>query len=71
MGESAVQLQERYNDMAGDMVHIASVTEQSMSSVEEMCASMETQNGKITTMVEGYANLDQLLSELKELADKR
>ncbi|CAM4324692.1 methyl-accepting chemotaxis protein [Paenibacillus alkaliterrae] len=70
VGSSANHLHERYADMAGEMVNIAATTEQNMASVEEVHASMETQDMKIHTMVEEYAQLDQLLSELKEMVAK-
>lgn len=65
------QLQEQYTSLADDMVHMAASTQQHMASVQEMSASMETQDGKIGEMVQDYAKLDKLLAELKELTDKR
>ncbi|WP_141502011.1 methyl-accepting chemotaxis protein [Paenibacillus luteus] len=70
VGSSANELHERYANMADEMVNIAATTEENMASVEEVHASMETQDIKIHTMVEEYAQLDQLLSELKEMTAK-
>jgi len=70
VGSSANELHERYASMSSEMLNIAATTEQNMASVEEVHASMETQDMKIHTMVEEYAQLDQLLSELKQMAAK-
>ncbi|MBD2867874.1 methyl-accepting chemotaxis protein [Paenibacillus arenilitoris] len=70
VGDSAGHLHERYAAMADEMTSIAATTEQNMASVEEVHASMETQDIKIHAMVEEYAQLDQLLSELKEMVAK-
>lgn len=67
---SANYLNERYMAMSGEMINIAATTQQNMASVEEVHASMETQDIKIHTMVEEYAQLDQLLSELKQMVAK-
>ncbi|MNZ53533.1 hypothetical protein D3C78_714130 [compost metagenome] len=56
--------------MAGEMVSVAATTQQNMASVEEVNASMETQDTKIKVMVEEYGQLDQLLTELKEMTGK-
>lgn len=70
VGSSAHELNNRFGDMAHEMVNIAAITEENMASVEEVHASMETQDMKIHTMVEEYEQLDQLLSELKEMIAK-
>lgn len=67
---SAKQLHERYTAMADEMINIAATTEQNMASVEEVHASMESQDTKIHTMVEDYEKFDQLLTELRQLAAK-
>ncbi len=68
---AAQQLNERYKAMADDMVNIAATTEENMASVEEVHASMETQDIKIQAMVEQHTQLDLLITELKELTTKR
>lgn len=70
VGGSAQHLHAQYASLSGEMVNIANTTEKNMASVEEVHASMETQDEKIQTMVEGYAQLDQLLSELKLMVAK-
>lgn len=42
-----------------------------MAAVQEVSASMENQDVKISQLVEGYMQLDQLVSELKELVDRQ
>ncbi|SFF31304.1 methyl-accepting chemotaxis protein [Paenibacillus algorifonticola] len=71
VGSSAGDLHERYASMADEIVNIAATTEQNMASVEEVHASMETQDVKIHTMVQEYGQLDQLLSELKAMVAKQ
>ncbi|MGI2294618.1 methyl-accepting chemotaxis protein [Paenibacillus sp. GXUN7292] len=73
VGSSANQLHHEYTVMADEMIHIAATTEQNMASVQEVHASMDTQNAKIHFIVDEYAKLDQLLVELKLLvgADNR
>ncbi|ACT02993.1 methyl-accepting chemotaxis protein [Paenibacillus sp. JDR-2] len=69
VGESSKQLYDQYSSIAGEMTGMAAITEQNMASVEEVCASMETQDVKIGHLVEGYAQLDVLISELKQLVE--
>lgn len=68
---SAQHLQEQYKAMAEDINLIAATTLQNMNAVEEVQASMETQDGKINVMVYDYIKLEQLLSELKTLTSKQ
>lgn len=70
VGSSANNLHQRYASMSNEMLNIAATTQQNMASVEEVHASMETQDIKIHSMVEEYAQLDQLLTELKQMAGK-
>jgi len=67
VGGSAQHLYEQYKGMAEDISLIAVTTQQNMASVEEVQASMETQDGKINVMVSDYIKLERLLSELKEM----
>lgn len=71
VGGSANDLHHRYAIMSNEMLNIAAMTEQNMASVEEVHASMETQDTKIHTIVEEYAQLDQLLTELRQTSEKQ
>lgn len=67
VNDSTSRLSEQYSTISGEMTNIAAATEQNMASVQEMSASMENQDVKISQLVEGYLQLDLLISELKEL----
>lgn len=71
VGSWTGQLQGQYTSLADDMVHMAASTQQNMASVQEMSASMETQDGKIGEMVQDYAKLDKLLAELRSMTAKQ
>ncbi len=70
VGGSANHLHNRQLDMADSMAHIAAATQQNMASVEEMHGSMRSQDSKIGEMVQNYAKLDQLISDMKQLVSK-
>ncbi|THF76347.1 methyl-accepting chemotaxis protein [Cohnella fermenti] len=67
---AAERVRERYSGIADDSNRIAYAVERNMSSLEEVCASLEDQNGKIGSVVSGYGSLDMLISELKQLTAK-
>ncbi|MBP1977140.1 methyl-accepting chemotaxis protein [Cohnella thailandensis] len=67
---SAERVRERYSGIASNSNLIASAAERNMSSLEEVCASLEDQNGKIEDVVSGYGSLDKLVSELKQLIER-
>ncbi|GLX69484.1 methyl-accepting chemotaxis protein [Paenibacillus glycanilyticus] len=71
VGQSSRQLHEQYASISDEMTGMAAITEQNMASVEEVCASMETQDVKIGHLVEGYSQLDVLISELKDLVEPK
>ncbi|MDQ6421226.1 methyl-accepting chemotaxis protein [Paenibacillus sp. LHD-117] len=68
VGNSTGGLHERYGSLAEEINSIAATTQQNMASVEEVQASMETQHAKISEMVEEYARLDALVSELERVS---
>ncbi|OBR64280.1 chemotaxis protein [Paenibacillus oryzae] len=71
LGEGSTRLYQRYGELAAELDSIAATTQQNMASVEEVQASMESQNQKIAVMVEEYAKLDSLVSELKNLSEQK
>ncbi|MGO4108085.1 methyl-accepting chemotaxis protein [Paenibacillus sp. YAF4_2] len=71
VGDSSKQLYEQYSSISDEMTGMAAITEQNMASVEEVCASMENQDVKISHLVEGYAQIDVLISELKDLVEPK
>jgi|GEM_PF-196131 len=68
---SAKQLHVKYTAMADDISMIAAMTEQNTASVEEVQASMFTQDDRIKVMVDDYAKLDKLLDELKRMTEQK
>ncbi|WP_438347768.1 methyl-accepting chemotaxis protein [Paenibacillus sp. FA6] len=68
--QSANRLHKRQVGITDDMSNIAATTQQNMAAVEEMYGSMETQDHKISAIVEDYVKLDQLITDLKELVSK-
>ncbi|MHA7966076.1 methyl-accepting chemotaxis protein [Paenibacillus sp. CAU 1782] len=71
LGEGSTRLYQRYGKLAVELDSIAATTQQNMASVEEVQASMESQNQKIAVMVEEYGKLDSLVSELKTLSEQK
>ncbi|MUT67270.1 methyl-accepting chemotaxis protein [Paenibacillus sp. NEAU-GSW1] len=71
VGVSSKQLHDQYAAISYEMTSMAATTEQNMASVEEVCASMENQDAKINYLVNGYAKLDTLISELTQLVERR
>ncbi|AOZ92408.1 methyl-accepting chemotaxis protein [Paenibacillus crassostreae] len=70
VGQSANRLHERQIGITDETSTIAATTEQNMAAVEEVYGSMETQDHKISMIVEDYGKLDELISELKLLVSQ-
>ncbi|MED5016350.1 methyl-accepting chemotaxis protein [Paenibacillus chibensis] len=70
VGGSAEHLHTRQQDISDSMAHIAAATQQNMASVEEMHGSMRSQDSKISALVQDYAKLDRLISDMKQLVSK-
>ncbi|QNK56321.1 methyl-accepting chemotaxis protein [Paenibacillus sp. PAMC21692] len=68
VGDSTSGLHLRYGSLAEELDSIAATTQQNMASVQEVQASMETQHAKINEMVDEYAKLDTLVSELERVS---
>ncbi|MFD2328725.1 methyl-accepting chemotaxis protein [Cohnella sp. GCM10020058] len=64
---SAERVRSQYSGIAGSSDRIAAAAERNMSSLEEVSASLESQNGKIGSIVDDYGRLDNLVSELRQL----
>jgi len=58
----------QYRNIAERVKFIAEATESNMAAVEEMAASMVTQNDRINNVKESYLQLDQLAAELKNMS---
>lgn len=67
---SAEQLQEQYTRITDQIMTIASATEQNMAAIQEMSASMTTQDSRIIDVVESFLQLDKLTSDLNEMTGR-
>lgn len=67
---SSKQMDHAYRTITDEMMTIAGITEENMASVQEITASMETQDSKINDIVESYLQLEQLINSLQALADR-
>ncbi|WP_027087038.1 methyl-accepting chemotaxis protein [Cohnella panacarvi] len=64
---SADDLQHQYKKMTDQIVTIAGITEQNMASIQEMSASMTTQDERVQQIVDSFLQLDKLTAELKRM----
>ncbi len=69
--ESSHSVKNEYGKISIDFNNVSAITEENMASIEEVCASMESQDQKIHNIVDAYARLDSLVSELKALAEQQ
>ncbi|MFC5531168.1 methyl-accepting chemotaxis protein [Cohnella yongneupensis] len=67
---SADDLQNQYTKMADQIVTIAGITEQNMASIQEMSASMTTQDARIRQIVDSFLQLDKLTADLKRMTQE-
>ncbi|PWW08620.1 methyl-accepting chemotaxis protein [Paenibacillus cellulosilyticus] len=67
---SAGELHEQYTRITDQIVTIASITEENMASIQEMSASMITQDSRILEVVESFLQLDKLTSDLNKMTDR-
>lgn len=68
VGHSMKSVHDKYARMAADMSSVAAISEQNMASIQEVCASMENQDGKIHHMIHSYGKLDALVGDLQQTA---
>ncbi|MFD0673276.1 methyl-accepting chemotaxis protein [Cohnella sp. GCM10027633] len=64
---SADDLRRQYAKMTDQIVTIASITEQNMAQVQEMAASMTTQDTRIRQIADSFLQLDKLAADLKRM----
>ncbi|MEF3306847.1 methyl-accepting chemotaxis protein [Paenibacillus sp. GYB003] len=68
---SADDLHAQYVNIAGEMETIAGLTEQNSAAVQEMAASMTTQDGRIREIEGSFLELDKLAAELRTMTERR
>ncbi len=64
---SADDLQHQYKKVADQIITIAGITEQNMASIQEMSASMTTQDERVQQIVDSFLQLDKLTADLKRM----
>lgn len=67
---SADDLRNQYNRITEQVLAISGTTEQNMAAVQEMSASMSTQDARIGDIVESFLELDKLASDLRKTAER-
>ncbi len=67
---AAGDVQDQYTRMASEMSTLAETTERNMAAVEEMAASMTTQDVRIGEVKESFLELDKLAVDLSKTADR-
>ncbi|MNY73707.1 hypothetical protein D3C86_2125600 [compost metagenome] len=67
MEQSAEQLHQQYTRITDQIVTIAGITEENMASIQEMSASMTTQDSRISDILESFLQLDKLTSDLNRM----
>ncbi|TVX99711.1 methyl-accepting chemotaxis protein [Cohnella terricola] len=70
LNHSAEDLNTQYDAITERIVKITEATEQNMAAVEEMSASMTTQDTRIGDIVESFLQLDKLASDLNKMTEK-
>jgi len=61
----------QYTKMTEDIVTIAGTTEENMASIEEMSASMTTQDDRISEIKESFLQLDKLATDLNNMTQHK
>lgn len=64
---SAGDLQQQYAKITDQIITIAGITEQNMAQVQEMSASMTTQDSRIREIVDSFLQLDKLAADMKRM----
>jgi methyl-accepting chemotaxis protein len=64
---SAEKLHQQYTRITDQIVTIAGITEVNMASIQEMSASMTTQDSRISDILESFLQLDKLTSDLNRM----
>lgn len=66
---SAEDLHQQYTRITDQIVTIASITEQNMAAIQEMAASMTTQDSRILDIVDSFLQLDKLTTDLNKMTE--
>jgi len=64
---SLADLRSQYNNITERVVAIAAITEQNMAAIQEISASMTTQDARIAKVVDSFIQLDQLATDLNKM----
>lgn len=69
--DSAKGLHQEYFKIADEIVTVAAITQQNMASVQEMSASMTTQDKQFRDIADSFVQIDNLASELQSLIERK
>ncbi|WNR44528.1 methyl-accepting chemotaxis protein [Paenibacillus roseipurpureus] len=67
---SAEDLHHQYTRITEQIVTIAGITQENMASIQEMSASMITQDSRIRDILESFLQLDKLTSDLNQMTKR-
>lgn len=67
---SADELHHQYTRITEQIVTIAGITQENMASIQEMSASMTTQDSRIRDIMESFLQLDTLTSDLNRMTKR-
>ncbi|MCD1260160.1 chemotaxis protein [Paenibacillus athensensis] len=70
LAQATEKLQADYSRIGDEITTIAGITEENMASVEEITASLENQDSRITSIAGSYQELDTLIGHLKTVSEK-
>jgi len=70
LAQATEKLQSDYSRIGEEITTIAGITEENMASVEEITASLENQDSRITSIAGSYQELDTLIGALKSASEK-
>jgi len=69
--QSAGSVYGEYSKIADEIVNVASITEENTASVQEIAASLVTQDQQFRDIVESFNQLDKLASEMKNITERK
>ena len=69
--QSAASLHQEYLKISEEMTTVAAITEENMAAVQQISASMKTQDKQFKDIADSFVQLDSLTSELKTLTEQK
>ena len=69
--QSAGSLHQEYLKISDEIATVATITKENMAAVQEIAASMTTQDKQFSDIADSFVQLDSLASELKALTERK